>query len=83
MRSHFVWLFLISLILIYVGNYTKLSVGELVWVRGDELNEFVSGFGLVIDKVITHMEHCYMVDVFILHNGMIYRPGNVSQLGVL
>tara|TARA_B100000886_G_C20346154_1_gene458792 strand:+ start:672 stop:920 length:249 start_codon:yes stop_codon:yes gene_type:complete len=76
------WLFLFFIILIIVGSYIKIKVGELVWIRGDECNNFVSGYGLVIERNVTSLEDCHMVDVMVLHNGDVYRPMHVSSVGV-
>ena len=64
-----------------MGSYVEICIGELVWVQGDDSNNYVSGFGLVVDRSVVHLEHCYMVDVMVLHNGKVYRPLRVSKLG--
>jgi len=66
-----------------VGSYSKIYVGELVWVPGDETNGFMSGYGLVVKKAVTKLDYCYMFDIIVLHGGIIYRPTKVTRLGVL
>ncbi len=50
---------------------------------GNELNGFVSGYGLVVERKVVKLDDACMVDVFVLHNGNVYRPLRVSRLGVV
>ena len=66
-----------------MGSYIKIKVGKLVWIRGDEINNFVSGYGLVIERNVTRLEDCHMVDLVVLHNGDIYRLTKMSKVGTI
>ena len=73
--------------IIYLNTYNWVSylehnVGDLVWIMGNELNGFVSGYGLVVERKVVKLDDACMVDVFVLHNGDVYRPLRVSKLGV-
>lgn len=66
-----------------MSYYTKLKVGDLVWVRGEESNGFCAGYGLVVERRVVHLEDAYIVDVFVFHAGTVYRPLQIYQLGIL
>ncbi len=66
-----------------MGSYLEINIGELVWIRGDEYNNFISGYGLVVQRNITPLDNCQMVDVIVLHNGLVYRPLHVSRVGTI
>lgn len=66
-----------------MSYYNKFKVGDLVWVLGDELNGYRSGYGLVVERRIVMLEDAYMLDIFVLHDGVTYRPLNISRLGVI
>ncbi len=64
-------------------SYLEHNVGDLVWIIGNELNGFVSGYGLVVERKVVKLDGACMVDVFVLHNGNVYRPLKVAGLGVV
>jgi len=66
-----------------VSYYCKFKVGDLVWVLGEESNGFNAGYGLVVERRVTMLEDAYIVDVYVYHEGEIYRPLQISRLGVL
>jgi len=66
-----------------VSYYSKFKIGDMVWVLGDESNDFISGYGLVIERRVVLLDDSYMLDVYVLHDGKVYRPFSISRLGVL
>lgn len=66
-----------------MSYYTKFKVGDLVWVAGEESNGFIAGFGLVVERRVTMLDNAYVIDVYVFHEDMVYRPARISRMGVL
>ena len=66
-----------------VSYYTRHKVGDLVWVYGEDSNGFCAGYGLVVERRVTMLEDAYIVDVYVFHSGVVYRPLQISRLGIL